>query len=69
MTNESLKNIALETLDKIEAEISKAESRLDDVYTLLEINSEVENFLLDLSVDERVPVDIQQKANHLFHQV
>ena len=69
MTDKSFKNRALETLDKIKEEIDMAESRLDDVYTLLEINSEVEDFLLDLSVDERVPADIQQKANHLFHQV
>lgn len=69
MTDKSFKNRALETLDKIKEEIDMAESRLDDVYTLLEINSEVEDFLLDLSVDERVPADIQQKASHLFHQV
>ena len=69
MTDKSFKNRALETLDKIKEEIDMTESRLDDVYTLLEINSEVEDFLLDLSVDERVPADIQQKASHLFHQV
>ena len=69
MTDKSFKNRALETLDKIKEEIDMAESRLDDVYTLLEINSEVEDFLLDLSVDERVPADIRQNANHLFHQV
>lgn len=69
MTDKIFKNRALETLDKIEAGIGMAESRLDDVYTLLEINSEVADFLLELSVDERVPADIQQKANHLFFQV
>ena len=69
MTDKSFKNRALETLDKIKEEIDMAESRLDDVYTLLEINSEVEDFLLDLSVDERVPADIQQEASHLFHQI
>ena len=69
MTDKSFKNRALETLDKIKEEIDMAESRLDDIYTLLEINSEVEDFLLDLSVDERVPADIQQEASHLFHQV
>jgi hypothetical protein len=69
MTDKSFKNRALETLDKIKEEIDMAESRLDDVYTLLEINSEVEDFLLDLSADERVPADIQQKANYLFLQV
>lgn len=69
MTEKSFKNRALETLNKIEAEFTMAESSLDYVCNLLEINSEVEDFLLDLSVDERVPADIQQKANHLFHQV
>lgn len=69
MTDKIFKTRALETLDRIKEEIDMAESRLDDVYTLLEINSEVEDFLLDLSADERVPADIQQKANHLFLQV
>ena len=69
MTEKDFKDVAMRNIDKAQEYLSLAEGRLEDVVSVLEINYEVGNFLLDLSVDERIPEDIRQKADELFKQV
>ena len=58
-----------EKIQRVEREISYANSILDDIRELLNMPDEVKDFLLDISIDEDIAEETRNKAHNLWEKI